>query len=79
MVDSSDRARMAEAKAALRKILGEEKLRGVPLMVLANKKDLPSAMSIHEVGTTPVLPVQEGQTGLKPESLDYKLGFALTK
>lgn len=59
MVDSSDQGRMAEAKAALKKILSEEKLRGVPVMVLANKKDLPNSMTIREVGTTPVFPLQE--------------------
>lgn len=48
-MDSSDHARMPEARKALRKILGEEKLANVPLMVLANKKDLPNCMTIREV------------------------------
>lgn len=49
VVDSSDRARVPEARKALRKILVEEKLANVPLMVLANKKDLPNCMTIREV------------------------------
>lgn len=49
MVDSSDRTRMAEAQKALKRILVEEKLTNVPLMVLANKKDLPNSMTIREV------------------------------
>ncbi|KAM3857264.1 ADP-ribosylation factor-like protein 11 [Diretmus argenteus] len=49
VVDSSDPARMPEAKKALKKVLGDENLRGVPLMVLANKKDLPNSMTIREV------------------------------
>lgn len=51
VVDSTDRARMSEAQKALKKVLGDEKLAGVPLMVLANKKDLPNSMTIREVGT----------------------------
>lgn len=49
MVDSSDRSRMPEAQKALKKILVEEKLTNVPLMVLANKNDLPNPMTIREV------------------------------
>lgn len=52
VVDSSDAARMQEAQKALRKLLSEEKLRGVPLMVLANKKDLPNSLTIREVGSS---------------------------
>ncbi|KAM6893541.1 ADP-ribosylation factor-like protein 11 [Xenentodon cancila] len=51
VVDSSDVARMPEAQKALKKLLSEEKLQRVPLMVLANKKDLPNSMTIREVAT----------------------------
>lgn len=40
---------MPEAQKALKKILSDEKLQGIPLMVLANKKDLPTCMTIREV------------------------------
>ncbi|XP_061909967.1 ADP-ribosylation factor-like protein 11 [Entelurus aequoreus] len=49
MVDSSDPSRMPEAQKALRKVLSDERLRGVPLMVLANKADQPNAMTIQEI------------------------------
>lgn len=49
MVDSSDPSRLPEAQKALKKVLSDEKLRSVPLMVLANKKDLPNSMTIREV------------------------------
>lgn len=49
VVDSSDQERMPEAQKALKKLLCEESLRGVPLMVLANKKDLNNALTIREV------------------------------
>lgn len=51
VVDSSDSARLPEAQKALKKVLCDGRLKGVPLMVLANKKDLPNSMTIGEVGT----------------------------
>ncbi|XP_017296420.2 ADP-ribosylation factor-like protein 11 [Kryptolebias marmoratus] len=56
VVDSSDQTRMPEAQKALEKILRDERLEGVPLMVLANKKDLPNSMTIREVSTQLNLP-----------------------
>uniref|UniRef100_A0A4W6G3B4 ADP-ribosylation factor-like protein 6 n=1 Tax=Lates calcarifer TaxID=8187 RepID=A0A4W6G3B4_LATCA len=52
VVDSSDPGRLPEAQKALKKVLSDEKLRGVPVMVLANKKDLPNSMTIREVRGT---------------------------
>ncbi|XP_054654550.1 ADP-ribosylation factor-like protein 11 isoform X2 [Dunckerocampus dactyliophorus] len=49
MVDSSDPGRMPEAQKALKKVLSDERLRGVPLMVLANKADQPGAVSVQEI------------------------------
>ena len=42
IVDSSDKERMKEAKAELNKILQNGTMRNVPLVVVANKQDLPS-------------------------------------
>ncbi|XP_034534840.1 ADP-ribosylation factor-like protein 11 [Notolabrus celidotus] len=56
MVDSSDRGRMPEAQKALKKVLADERLRGIPLMVLANKKDLPDSMTIREISNQLDLP-----------------------
>jgi signal recognition particle receptor subunit beta len=49
MVDSNDRERLSEAAAELDKMLKEEELRDAVLLVLANKQDLPNAMSVSEV------------------------------
>lgn len=50
IVDSMDRDRVLEARDALHKILHEEmELNFVDLLVLANKKDLPNAMTTEEV------------------------------
>ncbi|XP_023149376.1 ADP-ribosylation factor-like protein 11 [Amphiprion ocellaris] len=56
VVDSSDPGRIPEAQKALKKVLSDERLRGVPLMVLANKKDLPNSMTIREVSRQLDLP-----------------------
>lgn len=40
VIDSADRVRMPETALELKNLLEEEKLAGVPLLVLANKQDL---------------------------------------
>ncbi|XP_042260238.1 ADP-ribosylation factor-like protein 11 [Thunnus thynnus] len=56
VVDSSDPGRLPEAQKALKRVLSDEKLRQVPLMVLANKKDLPNSMTIREISKQLDLP-----------------------
>ena len=45
MVDSSDRERLMESKGELDDILDFEEMRGVPVLVIANKQDLPGNIS----------------------------------
>ena len=49
VVDSSDEIRLKESAEELEGLLEEEKLRGVPLLVLANKQDLLSALTPVEI------------------------------
>lgn len=49
MVDSNNRERIDDAEHELRYLLRQEELRGAPLLVLANKMDLPNAMEKAEV------------------------------
>jgi len=49
VVDSTDRHRLSDCKKELSTLLVEERLRGSTLLVLANKQDLPSALSVHEI------------------------------
>ncbi|KAG7470386.1 ADP-ribosylation factor 11 [Solea senegalensis] len=56
VVDSSDSSRLPEAQKVLKKVLSDDRLRGVPLMVLANKKDLPNSMTIREISCQLSLP-----------------------
>lgn len=48
-VDSTDRARIQVARDELMQMLQEKHLQNTPVLVLANKQDLPSAMSVDEV------------------------------
>merc|ERR1719482_1753496 len=41
VVDSNDRDRIEDAREELNKFLNEDELRSVPLLVVANKQDLP--------------------------------------
>lgn len=49
VVDSSDRERLHEAKEELFWILDSDEMKGVPVVVLANKQDLPNACASSEV------------------------------
>ena len=49
VIDSADRTRFAEAKNELDWILGSDEMSGVPLVLLANKQDLPQAATPSEV------------------------------
>ena len=49
VVDSSDRDRIEDAREELAKMLSEDELRDGALLVLANKQDLPNAMTAAEV------------------------------
>ena len=49
VVDSSDRERVEETKLELQKLLGEEELANVVLLVFANKQDMPNSMATSEI------------------------------
>ena len=49
VVDSSDRERVAESTEELHSILSDDSMRRVPVVILANKQDLPNAMSPSEI------------------------------
>mmetsp|Transcript_14869 Transcript_14869/g.44618 ORF Transcript_14869/g.44618 Transcript_14869/m.44618 type:complete len:207 (-) Transcript_14869:24-644(-) len=51
VVDSSDRERIEEAHEELLKMLAREEMRDAVLLVLANKQDLPGAMTTSELTT----------------------------
>lgn len=49
VIDSSDRRRIAESGIALRLLLDEDRLSGVPLLILANKQDVPTALTSEQL------------------------------
>jgi signal recognition particle receptor subunit beta len=49
VVDSSDTQRLHEAREELLRVLSEEQLRGAPLLVFANKQDMPNALPVDQL------------------------------
>lgn len=49
MVDSNDQERMDECRDELHKLMCEDELKDCCLLVMANKQDLPNALSLEEV------------------------------
>jgi ADP-ribosylation factor protein 1 len=50
VIDSNDRNRIDEARVELHRMLGEDELREVFLLVIANKQDLKDSMEVSEIG-----------------------------
>ncbi|MCL4129335.1 UNVERIFIED_CONTAM: hypothetical protein GTU68_010044 [Idotea baltica] len=49
VVDSADRERMSDSKEVFDRMIASGNLQGVPLLVLANKQDIPDCMGVREV------------------------------
>lgn len=49
VVDSSDRERLGEAAEELHSILADDNMRACPVVIIANKQDLPNAASCTEI------------------------------
>jgi len=50
VVDSSDADRLADCRLELHGLLNEERLAGASLLVMANKQDIPGALSLAQIG-----------------------------
>ena len=49
MIDSTDRARLEESWIAFDKMIQDEQLTGLPLLVTCNKQDLSDCMTVPEI------------------------------
>lgn len=49
VVDSIDKSRLGDSNQELKLMLEEEELKGVTLLIFANKQDLPNAMTAQEI------------------------------
>jgi small GTP-binding protein len=49
VVDSNDRERISEACHELHELMNEEELRNLPILIFANKQDLPNALTSNEI------------------------------
>ncbi|KAG0313961.1 hypothetical protein BGZ99_008455 [Dissophora globulifera] len=75
VVDSNDEARISEAHDELSRLFNEDELRETYILVIANKQDLPNAMSVADI--TDRLQLQSR----KPRSWDFgdQLGLPYDK
>jgi len=48
-VDSNDQERIEEAAEELHRLLADEELKTASVLILANKQDLPSSLSVSQV------------------------------
>ena len=48
MIDSSDKARIEEARQELHRIINDREMKESLLLVFANKQDIPGGMPIHQ-------------------------------
>lgn len=49
VVDSTDRERIQECRETLETVVMNENIQGVPVLMLANKQDVPGAMTLVEI------------------------------
>ncbi|KAH8806601.1 putative ADP ribosylation factor 1 [Flagelloscypha sp. PMI_526] len=49
VIDSNDRERVPVAHMEIRQLMGEEELKGYPLLVIANKQDCPNALTASDL------------------------------
>ena len=49
VIDSADIERLSEVQEELKKVLREEELQGMPLLIFLNKQDLPMALPAGEI------------------------------
>ena len=49
MIDASDHDRLPEAQKELMDVLGDEAMKGVPCLILANKQDRPHALGVNDL------------------------------
>lgn len=55
-MDSGDKRRLEETGIELYELLSDDKLQNVPLLVFANKQDLPDSLTASELAQTLGLP-----------------------
>jgi ADP-ribosylation factor-like protein 8 len=48
VVDAADQEKFETAKKELQELMSKPPLAGIPLLVLANKNDLPEAVGVHD-------------------------------
>lgn len=82
VLDSADSTRLSENKALLQRLMLENELRGLPVLVFANKQDLSGSLSPGQIETEMDLPSLvnrrwhiQGSCGCTGEGLEEGLGW----
>jgi len=77
VVDASDIERMEEAKQEIQHLFRQEELSHIPMLVFANKQDLPNALSAEELATRLGLTSKRTQDLWHVQSCCAKIGDGL--
>mmetsp|Transcript_20902 Transcript_20902/g.47146 ORF Transcript_20902/g.47146 Transcript_20902/m.47146 type:complete len:196 (-) Transcript_20902:177-764(-) len=72
VLDSADAARFKEAKETFEEVRANEELMGLPVLVIANKQDLPGAMRLEDISRELL------STGAAPSNLRIQPASCLT-
>ncbi len=72
VVDAADPARLQEAKAAYDLVCASPVLSDVPIMIFANKQDLPGAVPLHEIAKLFYAPSDDHGTRVNNHSSNLK-------
>jgi ADP-ribosylation factor-like protein 3 len=76
VIDSADKRRMEECTQELNELLQEEKLAGVPLLIMANKQDLMTAMKPADISELLHLTqIRDRQWQIQPSSAKTGAGL----
>jgi len=68
LVDSVDSSRLEEARQELSKILSNDEMRSVPILIYANKQDMPNALSASRVAESMRIYNLKNDTYVQPAS-----------
>ncbi|KAL0485603.1 ADP-ribosylation factor 1 [Acrasis kona] len=78
VVDSADKERLGEARDELHKILQEDSMKGVFVLIFANKQDMDQAQSVEDLSSALTLSYLK-QKNIRVQSCSTKTGAGLTE
>ncbi|RKO88863.1 ADP-ribosylation factor family-domain-containing protein [Blyttiomyces helicus] len=52
VIDATDKERLDEVKQTFESVISSDEIEGVPVLMLANKQDVPSSLKVHDIKET---------------------------